>query len=461
MLVPLCLAVFAAAAEPPAISPVGIVTTIQAPENVWDAAAEDLDGNGFADLLLLCCDERSDPLNKFLAIYLAGDDGTYPQEPSSRCPLDPSVGVLFQAEADGKAPREVVAASALGAQVFAFDGKGLKPGNRVEFSSLFPTRAKSPVFVKNVTTDVEGDGRDEWLVPVPQAYEVWDNNRRRARITCDVYSEMRRAESVSITNRLPAVQPFALDGQPHKALAFLSDEYADFAYGPNWGTHTRVRIPVNVQEKWDANAKMADINNDGFPDLMVTQTKGTVNLESATQIYIAPEPMKYPDKPTATFAAAGSIAAPDLRDVNGDQLRDVVVVRIPFGVKNIVNFFVRRKLSISAEVYLFNGKDFGAKPSFETNLTLDAPEGKEQVAYALEDFNGDGRLDLCVSESRDALSFYAGVEKGFIASKAFTDLKMPSFGNIAPLDLNRNPAKDAVLIRPGSTDPKRVDVIVF
>jgi len=439
----------------------GTAKTITAPENVWDAAAEDLDANGFADLLLLCGDERSDPLNKFIAVYMAGADGAYPDQPSSRCPLDESVGVLFQAEMDGKAPREIVAASGLGAQVYSFQGDGLKQTAKVEFSSLFPTRAKAPVFVKNVTADVEKDGRDEWLVPVPQGYEVWDNLRRRARIGCDVNSEMRRGESILITNRLPAVEPFALSGEPVQGLAFLSDEYADFAHGKDWATHTRVRIPVNVQEKWDASAKMADINNDGFPDLMVTQTKGTVNLESATQIYIAPEPMKYPDKPTASFSAGGSIAAPALLDVNGDKQRDVVVIRIPFGVKNIINFFVRGKLSISAEVYLYNGKDFGPKPTYETNLTLDAPEGKEQVAYAMEDFNGDGRLDLCISESRDALSFYAGVENGFIASKPFSEIKMPSFGNISSLDLNGNAAKDAVLIRAGGKEPKRVDVILF
>lgn len=460
MLLPLCLSLIITATPAPAM-PTGTTRTLMAPENVWDAAAEDLDGNGIADLMLLCCDERSDPLNKFIAVYMAGADGSYPDEPSSRCPLDPSVGVLFQAEMDGKAPREVVAASGIGAQVYAFQGNGLQPTGKVEFASLFPTRAKAPVFVKNITSDVEGDGRDEWLVPVPQGYEVWDNLHRRARINCDVYSELRRGENISITNRLPAVQPFSLEGEPVKALAFLSDEYADFAHGKGWEARSRVRIPVNVQDKWDASAKMADINNDGFPDLMVTQTKGTVNLESATQIYIAPEPMKYPDKPTASFAAGGSIAAPALLDVNGDKLRDVVVIRIPFGVKNIINFFVRGKLSISAEVYLFNGTDFGSKPSFETNLTLDAPEGKEQVAYALEDFNGDGRLDLCISESRNALSFYAGVEKGFIASKPFAEPKMPSFGNISALDLNGNAAKDCVLIRPGSADSKRVDVILF
>lgn len=218
---------------------------------------------------------------------------------------------------------------------------------------------------------------------------------------------------------------------------------------------------MNLEEKWDASAKMADVNNDGFPDLLVTQTKGTVNLQSQTQVYIAPEPMKYPDKPTASFAAEGSIASPALLDVNGDGLRDIVVVRIPFGVKNIVNFFVRRKLSVTAQVYFFNGKDFGTKPAHETDLTLDAPEGREEVAHSLEDFNGDKRLDLCLSESRDELAFFAGVENAFVASKPFATFKIPSFGKVTPLKLNQNDAHDCVLIRTSGPEQKRVDVIVF
>lgn len=439
----------------------GTLITLNAPQNVWDAAAEDLDGNGRADLLLLCCDERSDPLNKFVAVYLATAEGTFAAEPSFQCPLEPAAGVLFLAEMDGNAPRELVAARALGATVYGYAGGGLRERYAVEFASLFPTGAKQPVFASKVAMDLDGEGRDEWLVPVPQAYEVWDGKRRRARIPCDVVSELRRGDSVYVSNRLPAVEPFSVDGAPNKALAFLSDEYADFATGAEWGNRKRHRIPVNMAEKWDANAKMADVNNDGFPDLLVTQTRGTVNLESQTHVYIAPAPMQYPEEPTASFSAQGSIASPSLLDVNGDGMRDIVVVRIPFGVKNIVNFFVRRKLSVSAEVYYFNGTGFGEKPGNTTNLTLDAPEGREEVAYAMDDFNGDKRLDLVFSRSRDELAFFAGEEASFLASKPFAAFEMPAFGRLTALDLNKNEAKDCVLIRTTGKEQKRVDVVLF
>lgn len=455
------LALAAAPATGASTAQPGTLMTLKAPENVWDCAAEDLDQNGVNDLLLSCCDERSDPLKKLVAVYLAGSDGTYPAEPSFTCPLDESVGVLFLAEVDGKAPRELVAADAEGAQIYRFESGGLVKGAKVDCVSLFPTRAKEPLFLKNTASDLDGDGRDEWLIPVPRAYDVWDGAKRKAHVNCDVVSELRRMDAVMVINRLPAVQSFDLPGTPGKALAFLSDEFADFATGPGWAAHTRVRIPVNMAEKWDASAKMADINNDGFPDLMVTQTKGTVNLTTTTQVYIAPEPMKYAEKPTATFTAEGSIASPSLLDVNNDGLRDMVVIKVPFGLKNIMNYFMRRKVTVTAQLYVFNGKDFGAKPAFETDLTLDAPEGREQVAHAMDDFNGDKLPDLCLSETHDQLSFFAGVDKGFLASKPYAKFAIPSFGEANALDLNHNNAKDCVLYRNSGKDQKRVDVILF
>ena len=457
MLVPILASLLLAAGAPPTEN----LMTLNAPQHVWDVAAEDFDGNGFSDLILLCCDERSDPLKKLIAVYMADAQGRYAAEATFTCPLDAQVGVLWQAEVDGAAPRELVAASAMGAQVYQFSNGALKKGVEIEFSSLFPTRAKEPAFLKDVVADLDGDGRDEWLVPVPMGCEVWDGKNRKARIECDVVSELRRGDSVSITNRLPAVQVFDLQGNPGKALAFLSDEFADFATGANWAERKRIRIPVNVEEKWDASAKMADINADGLPDLMVTQTKGTVNLSSMTQIYIAPAAMTYAEKPTASFTSEGSIASPSLVDVDGDGKKDMAVVRIPFGVKNIVNYFMRRKVSVTAQVYLYGEKGFGAKPSFETDLTLDAPEGREEVAYTMEDFNGDKRPDLCLSETRDELVFLAGVEKGFLSAKPFARFPIPSFGRAKGLSLNANEAKDCVLIRTSGENQSRVDVMLF
>ena len=158
---------------------------------------------------------------------------------------------------------------------------------------------------------------------------------------------------------------------------------------------------------------MDDITGNGFPDLVVTQTRGTVRMESKTHVYLAQKPFEYPDEPDATFTCKGSVSSPVLLDVNNDQKLDLVFIRISFGVGNIINFFVRGKLAVEAEVYLFNGEGYDEKADYSTTMTMDAPEGRQRVAYTFGDFNGDGLLDVTYGRSDDQLCVYTGDTKRF------------------------------------------------
>ena len=94
-------------------------------------------------------------------------------------------------------------------------------------------------------------------------------------------------------------------------------------------------------------------------------------------------------------------------------------------------------------------------------MTMDAPEGRQRVAYTFGDFNGDGLLDVIYGKSDDKLSVYTGDIKRFVSTRSWKTFDMPSFGSAAPYDLNNNAAKDIILIRPGGYQAKRTDVIVF
>jgi len=433
---------------------------VQATNDVWDIATEDLNGDGRKDLLLLTCDHDTDPPAKFLEVVLSTGDG-YESTPSIRLPLPPETGALFLAEVDGSAPREVVAAHASGARIYSFFGEGFREIAHKEFTCLLPSYAKEPLFLRDAAIDLTGSGIDEWLLPVPDGYELRNAKGRITVIRCNVVSELRRSDSTHIYHRLPAYQTFQLDNEQNKGIAFLSDEYADFAYGENWEKRRRFKIPVNLEEKWEASAKMADINNNGFPDLLVTQTRGTVNLESLSQIYVATEPFEYPETPTATFSVKGAISSPVLVDVNGNGYKDAVVISVPFGVRNLVNFFVRKRVTVDAEVYLYTDEGFSTRSSYKNSLILEAPEGREQIAYAMDDFDGDGQVDLAFSRGREELVVYRGEAGRFLASRPWHTFAMPSFGLARAIALDDSPGKDLVLFHPGGEDQKRVSVILF
>ncbi|MBI2432061.1 MAG: VCBS repeat-containing protein [Candidatus Hydrogenedentes bacterium] len=397
-------------------------------------------------------------MKKELALFLANSGGVYPARPSLVYPLPPETSTLFLAECNGAAPREIVLADAAGATVLSYSQEKLDVLAQPRFVSLLPSGSKEPLFLKETALDLDADGIEEWLLPMPSGYSLRTMDKEIALLPCDVISEIRRIESTYITHRLPAYQAFALEGK--KGVAFLSDEFADFTYGTDWSQHERFRIPRNLEEKWEAASKMEDINCDGFPDLLVTQTKGTINLQVMTQIYVATTPFKYPGQPTATYTNKGGIASPALEDIDGDGKLDLILVHLPFGVKTIINYFVRGKLAVDAHVYLYRD-GFKQQPDYTTTLTLDAPEGRERVAYTLGDFSGDGRKDVAFGTGVEALVVQRGEPEKFVESKPWLTLNVPSFGTARPHDLNGNPAQDIVLFHPSGDNSKRIEVIVF
>ncbi len=435
--------------------------TLTTDTNVWSVAVRDVSQDGKGDIFLLCCDEKSSPFNKYVAVYVADTDGGYTADPHFRLKLDPRVSTLFFAETDGNAPMELVAAHAEGATVYTFEQGKLAEATAPRFPSLLPSNSKQPVFLRDTAADLDGDGIDEWIVPIATGYQIRTPNDGLADISCDVVSEIRAGETVNITYRLPSCHPFSLPGEPNKALAFLSDEYADFAHGEQWSKTSRYKIPVSLDEKWEARASMEDIDGNGLPDLIVTQTRGTMNIETKTHVYLASAPFTYPDEPTAAFSARGAVAGASLIDVDGDEKKDVVFVSVPFGLRNIVNFFTRGKVSVRVEVHPFQNGMFTEKPSFEESFLLEAPEGREQIAYTLGDFNGDGRMDAAFGSGAEKLEIHTGAEDRLISAKPWATIDIPTFGVARPYNLNGNDAEDIIIYHPGGKNSKRVDVVVF
>ncbi|MCC6490058.1 MAG: VCBS repeat-containing protein [Candidatus Hydrogenedentes bacterium] len=437
------------------------IFSLDAGVSVWDVATLDVNGDNRGDVVAICCDELSDPLNKYLAVFLADDSGGYASTPALKTRIDPSVGAFFEAEIDGTPPKEILAANSDGATSLGYKDGELKTLMEFPFVSMFPTGSREPGFLKGAAEDLDEDGIDEWFVPMPSGFSIRNSKGPLADIRCDVKSNIRTGSGISISSRYPAYHAFEQGEGRRKGIAFLSDEFADFAYGDGWTQHKRFKIPVNLDDKWDTSANMEDINADGMPDLIVTQTQGTINLKALTQVYLAEGTMAYPDKPTATFESNGSFAAPMLKDVNGDKKLDLVFINIPFGVKFFVNLFVWRKLGVDLEIYLYTESGFATKPDYTTSVSIDAPDGKEQSAYALGDFNGDGNTDAAFGVGRDKMLLHAGGDVRFISPKPYLTLTVPAFGVARARDLNGNAAEDLIIFHPGITGKERIEVLVF
>ena len=222
---------------------------LQTDTSVWDTSVYDINGDGLNDVLAVCCDKDATPLKKSVAVFLGVADGAMASAPSVVCALDPSIGALFFAETTGPAPIELVATNAAGGTILGFQNNTLTPIGQSNFVSLLPDGSKEPLFFDSPMADLDGDGIAEWLVPVPSGYEVRTPASSITAVPCDVVSEIRNDSSTVITHRLPAYTYFTLPGESQQSIAFLSDEFADFAYGTQWKQHKRFAVPVNERHR--------------------------------------------------------------------------------------------------------------------------------------------------------------------------------------------------------------------
>lgn len=432
---------------------------LQAEQDVWDVAAEDFNGDGVKDLIALCADAEGRPLVKEIAVFLSADGG-FGTRPDFRLTLAPETGTAFLAEVDGAAPRELVITGPGAADVYSY-GDDLTKTASVAMESLLPVGSRKPLFLDDVATDLDGDGIDEWLIPVAGGYAVYRKGELAQRVITDVVSEYLPLGSGVVRHQLPSVRPFDQPDSEVKGLAFLSSEFADFAYGPDWREQRRFALPERLDETWDNITRLEDIDQNGIPDLVVTQVQGTINMRVQTQVFLARGAFDYPANPSAHFETKGAMSSPFLRDVDGDEDLDLIFVKIPIGVRTIINYFIRSKITVRGEVYVFDNGRFPSEPSFATTITLDAPDGNEQVVYAFGDFTGDGRLDAAFGKSATELALHEGNAEDFLSSKPWQTLNIPGFGAANRFDLNDNGREDLTIHHPESDDSRRIDVIMF
>ncbi|MCP4642387.1 MAG: VCBS repeat-containing protein [bacterium] len=451
----LCAAVAAAAAPAP------YVFELETGKHVWSVASEDVNGDGLKDIVAFCCEGGDRPQDKALLVFLATKEGAFKSKPSFSVSVDPKAGCAFFAETDGAAPREILAAHGEGATLYRFEqGRWLRR-DEPEFHSLFPTFAREPRILKNAVDDLDGDGVDEWFIPVPTGYEIRGPAGVCARVPCDMVGSMYNRGTLTVTTKMPAHYAFDMEGSPAKALAFLSDEHADFAYGNGWTKYKRFAVPGNLGEKWDSSAAMEDLNADGLPDLIVTQIQGTINMQVVTKVYHATGPMTYSEDPSGSFETKGSFSAPIVEDVDGDGKSDLVFITIPWGVRFFMNLFIFQKLGVGLEIFLHHDDGYGAKPDFESSISIDAPDGREQSAHVLGDFNGDGRADIAFGSGPDLMNVHTGSKDRFISSKPWCSFAVPAFGIAFKERLNDNDADDIVLFHPGMEKRETIHVVVF
>jgi len=224
-----------------------------------------------------------------------------------------------------------------------------------------------------------------------------------------------------------------LDGDGDQDLVVINQRISRISILANDGTgNFSAPTMVKTGGVGPADVAIADFNKDNKQDIVVINTSGQLAFFAGTGSLSF-------TTPTAKFDVGRSPTSVAVADFNNDGNLDIVA-------NHVVSRFV--------SVLLGNGSALGDQ--FKPQVRIATPAGNAPRALVVQDFNGDGNVDLGLAAAGDGLfRVMLGVGNGLLnpAVTFLTGAPAPKFAtSIALADFNGDGAVDVVLTNRSSAD---------
>ncbi|MCX6321011.1 MAG: CRTAC1 family protein [Bacteroidia bacterium] len=221
------------------------------------------------------------------------------------------------------------------------------------------------------------------------------------------------------------------DGYPD---LYVSNYGANVLYKNNGnGTFTDVTKRAKVggrENEFSVGAVWLDYDNDGFLDLYVGNY---INFDSNYKYYYAPDgfpgPMAYDAQPDILYHNMGNGTFEDvtksmgIKDIDG---RAMGVGAADYDDDGFVDIYVSNDHSLNYLWHNDGGKGFTDRGTMSGTAFSQAGESTVSMSVDFADYNGDGLLDLFVSDDKYC-SLYENLGNGIFSDKSYpAGIAMPA-----------------------------------
>ena len=259
-------------------------------------------------------------------------------------------------------------------------------------------------------------------------------------------------------------------------VAFDSDDPASLA-APQEVRHRRIDDSLTGAPAGKVLYSLNDLNGDGTGDLVIF----SLDIRSMWSVRF-----KYEVHPGAPTPEGGTVFARDAGaairsdglpyeigryDFDNDGQADVMSRTMKFGALRTVRMIgagiLTRSVPMRLDFHRMEGGIYSSKPGAVRKIRGRAPgvsgeRGIFHPSVLIGDVNGDSRLDLLVQKGREGLHFYRGVAGGelFVRKPEKIAVAMPGEEYTWLVDLNGDGRQDILLHHASTTGPHRVTVLV-
>ncbi len=158
-----------------------------------------------------------------------------------------------------------------------------------------------------------------------------------------------------------------------------------------------------------------DLDADGLADLVVQRNTGTLlGSRSRTDVFAnRGSGADLAQPPSASLELAEGLAALAVEDLDGDRRRELLQLRLGFGIVQLIRFLVTREAEIELRVFGFREPGLaGVAETWRGDLRLPIDFDQGRVAGLLPtvegDWNADGRRDLLYGSGAQHLAIRLG-----------------------------------------------------
>jgi hypothetical protein len=426
---------------------------LRVPGRVLGVRAEDVDGDGRRDLIVVFAGGRAPAQVRRIAAFFYGHkkEGGYSSEPDQI--LDPPRGTAFVdlGDVDGDGKRALLYADGRGVSAQRLDGtRHFEAGPRplVQIAGLLATPDEEDLPFFDVMRDWNHDQKDELLLPLSAeaaGTAVFTRGsdgswarvgtlrlapRARYLVRAEAYEPRLRNFSAQITYTFPelTVGDYDGDGKPD-LFAVIDDTLEVFKGGvptvfspvPVARHLLGVRTEAEVRRGAHVHTTVRDLDGDGIADLAVNKVSGGLGqMRAQTGFYYGKKGGGYAP-PAQVLAREGFSGALSFADLDGDGRPDLVLPHVDVGLGEMARALISKKMRVGWEAHRNLGnRTFSVEPQTVKEVDFDVDTSQladiEGPYPSVDgDFNGDGKADFVSSIGSGELGIWLGGGKTLIA----------------------------------------------